>query len=229
MTATRINLPVSTETDMITPSEITPHKITVEEFARIPHSKHTELVDGVIVERTLLPGYENYEEEKTAGNGGGLNAALAGIVFFFLRLYLLKNPIGHITGADGTYILKPPMIRTPDVAFISKTRLPVLPVGYIPMPPDLAVEIISPTNSATDMERKRKEYLENSVKLVWMIYPDTLTAHAHLPDNTGSIVDIDGALEGGEVLPGFTLPLRDLFADLIPSPTDQAGPDTPSA
>ena len=78
--------------------------------------------------------------------------------------------------------------------------------------PDLAVEILSPTNTRTEMQIKLKEYFLGGVKLVWMIDPEKRTADVYTAPDAKTAIPTDGSLDGGEVLPGFSLPLAELFA-----------------
>jgi Uma2 family endonuclease len=79
--------------------------------------------------------------------------------------------------------------------------------------PDLAVEVLSEGNTPAEMNRKLGEYFAGGVRLVWLIDPDTQTALAYTSPDKSNFIGADGALDGGDVLPGFGLPLRDLFAE----------------
>jgi Uma2 family endonuclease len=103
------------------------------------------------------------------------------------------------------------------VAFLSWARFP----GGKPPPredrvpavvPDLAVEVLSKSNTKREMARKRREYFAAGVKLVWEIDPETRAANVYTGPDAVSPVPVDGTLDGGDVLPGFTLSLRDVFA-----------------
>lgn len=189
-------------------------KITVEEFARMPRTKLSELVDGVVVEKNNEPEAALYEWELEVGGSGGVNTFLAMQLGFFIQLYLVNNNIGYVSGADGTYILSPGLTRIPDVGFILKDRLSSPPTSFIPIPPDLAVEVISPSESAGDIVRKVGEYFTAGVGLVWIIFSDVRKVYVYTAEDKVQILNESDTLDGGEVLPGFTLPLRDLFAIL---------------
>ncbi len=107
------------------------------------------------------------------------------------------------------------MLLSPDVAFISKDHPQSEGDGFYDHAPDLAVEVISPSEHAADIDLKTQKYLEYGTKLVWVIYPKTQRIVVYSSGmQSGSTVDINGTLDGGDVLPGFTLPVRDIFAVL---------------
>jgi Uma2 family endonuclease len=160
-----------------------------------------ELVDGVLVEKVMA-----YSE-------GSLAAAIIG----HLSIYLAEYDLGNVSGADGTLKLWPGLVRAPDVSFVSWDKLPgrQLPSQKIPLLiPDLAVEVLSESNTRGEMERKLKEYFLAGVRLVWYIDPETRTARVFTaPDEAVTLTESD-SLDGGDVLPGFTLPLKKLFAKM---------------
>ena len=114
----------------------------------------------------------------------------------------------------------PGLVRIPDVAFISWERLPgkvVVPDEAIPdLAPDLAVEVLSEGNTKEEMERKLKDYFFAGVRLVWYIDLKKRTAEVYTSPDQGVTLTEGQTLDGGEVLPGFRLPLRQLFALLAP-------------
>jgi Uma2 family endonuclease len=114
------------------------------------------------------------------------------------------------------------LVRVPDVAFFSWDKLPgrVFPSKTIPaLAPDLAVEVLSEGNTPEEMERKLREYFLAGVRLVWMIDPRKRTAEVYTsPDAPTATFDERQALDGGDVLPGFTLPLAELFGRLPSAP-----------
>ncbi len=114
------------------------------------------------------------------------------------------------------------LVRIPDVSFFCWDKLPgrVLPSKPIPdLFPDLAVEVLSESNTPEEMERKLREYFLAGVRLVWMIDPRERTAEVYTaPDAPAFRLDESGVLDGGNVLPGFRLPLAELFARLPAAP-----------
>jgi Uma2 family endonuclease len=126
----------------------------------------------------------------------------------------LTNPIGYVTGADGSYILSATNRPIPDVGYISKGRLPELPLREDPIPPDLAVEVVSPTDDLREVQKKALRYLHYGVQLVWLVYPEDQTVDVYQPSDPSVEVQtyrMGEALCGAGVLPGFSLPLADIF------------------
>ena len=160
-----------------------------------------ELVDGVLVEKTM--GYQE--------------SLLAGAILEYLRAYVKARDLGIVLGADGTLKILPRQVRIPDVCFIAWERFPggKLPPEPIPaVAPDLAVEVLSEGNTAGEMQRKLRDYFAAGVRLVWYVDPRSRTATAYTAPEQETVLDQQQSLSGGEVLPGFELPLRDLFAEL---------------
>lgn len=158
-----------------------------------------ELVDGVLVEKAM----------------GFREGVLASILTYFLWNYLEEHDLGVIAGADGPIRLQIGLVRLPDVCFVSWKRLGDTEVPEDPISkviPELAVEILSKSNTHAEIERKRKEYLAAGVLKVWVIDPRTETAEIHTPPARKKTIDKSGTLDGGKILPGFKLPLADLFA-----------------
>jgi Uma2 family endonuclease len=166
-----------------------------------------ELVDGVLVEKAM--GY--YE------------SLLAGLLLRLLWNFLDEHDLGIALAPDGTLRLMPGLVRMPDVSFLCWDRFPGrrLPAEAIPdLAPDLAVEILSEGNTEAEMARKVGEYFRAGARLVWLVDPRERSARVFTSPQTFSTVTEEGALDGGAVLPGFQVSLRDWF--------ERAGPrDTP--
>ena len=145
---------------------------------------------------------------------GHLESRLAARLIEVLSYYLDANDIGIIAGADGPHRLQSDLVRIPDVAFISYGRIPEGADPATPMPawiPSLAVEIISPGNTTAEMERKRREYFEAGVELVWLVDPPQRSVQVFSSPDEFTIVAGDDELDGGSVLPGFQLSVRQWF------------------
>lgn len=162
-----------------------------------------ELIEGTLVEKGM-----GHKESV-------LSWQLGALFWSFLQ----QHDLGYCTTADDLVRLMPNLVRGPDVSFVSwKTR----PKRMIPQEqistevPDLAVEILSPSNTRKEMQIKLKEYFLGGVKLVWIIDPEKRTAEVYTAPDKVTAIPADGALDGGEVLPGFTLPLATLFAKFGP-------------
>lgn len=113
--------------------------------------------------------------------------------------------------------LFPALVRVPDVALTSWDRLPEGQMPAAPVPaivPELAVEVLSRSNTPAEMKVKRGEYFSAGVRIVWEIDPESRTAMIYTPSAPAVTLRVGEALDGGDVLPGFCLPLADLFAIL---------------
>lgn len=117
--------------------------------------------------------------------------------------------------ADTGFVLneEPPTVRVPDVAFVSKERLPEggIPEGFGDGAPDLAVEVVSPSNSASDLQQKALDYLDAGGRIVWLVDPAKETATVLRSRSDIAILQGNDALEGGDVIPGLRIPLTELF------------------
>jgi Uma2 family endonuclease len=181
-----------------------PGTATEEDVLAIRHSPERrlcELVDGVLVEKAM----------------GFRESYLAGILITLLWAFVRPRNLGIVTGADGMMRLFPGLVRIPDVAFLSWNRFPNRHVPTEPIPdvaPDLAVEVLSAGNTAREMARKRQDYFAAGVHLVWQVDPRTRTVEVFTAPAQSTILHEIHVLDGGTVLPGFTLPLQELFAAL---------------
>jgi Uma2 family endonuclease len=105
----------------------------------------------------------------------------------------------------------------PDVAFFSWDRLPEGRAPTVPIPaiyPDLAIEVLSAGNTNREMARKLREYFAAGTRLVWYVDPALRAVTAYTSETTSVVLTAGGSLDGGDVLPGFVLPVNDLFAVL---------------
>jgi len=137
------------------------------------------------------------------------------VLSHFLHLYLDNHNLGVLAGEAGLLRILPGQIRAPDVSFIRRERFSgrQLPDAAIfAVAPDLAVEILSTANTPEEMDRKLRDYFLSGVRLVWYIENKTRTARAYTAVDAWTEIGCDGSLLGGEVLPGFELPLAQLFA-----------------
>jgi Uma2 family endonuclease len=113
------------------------------------------------------------------------------------------------------------LVRIPDVSFTNWDRVPGRRVPSAPVPdlaPDLAVEVLSEGNTCEEMARKLKEYFLSEVRLVWYIDPRNRTVRVYTSADEVTQLGTSDALDGGEVLPGFTVPVSNLFEQLAPVP-----------
>ncbi len=140
-----------------------------------------------------------------------LSSEIAILIAAALLAFVRPRKIGHVTGEQGGYQFSDNSVIAPDVAFISTQRQETLSYyGFGQVPPDLAVEIISPTDKVSIIRRKLALYAEMGT-LVWLVYPERQLVEVYAPDAPVEIVDIDSEVSGGAVLPGFSLKLRDFL------------------
>jgi Uma2 family endonuclease len=189
--------------------------ISAEQFWEIVHrpeneGRRLELVQGVIVEEMGL--------NDMAGGTGGKHGEVVGRLTVRAGSFIENNRLGRYTGAETCFVLHTDSngeetIRCPDFAYISFARAPQpLEDEFVPFAPDLAVEIISPGNSAAHMHDKVLDYLRYGTLQVWVFYPESRTAVVHTKDGAITYMP-DDVLDGGDVLPGFTLTVREVFGE----------------
>jgi Uma2 family endonuclease len=120
--------------------------------------------------------------------------------------------------------LAPGLVRIPDVSFVAWEKLPGRRLPRQPIPdllPDLVVEVLSEGNTPREMARKLDEYFALGVRLVWLVNPTVETVEVYTSRHQSLVLDKSAILDGGVVLPGFTLPIRTFFAE--PSRRDTDG------
>lgn len=135
-----------------------------------------------------------------------------------LSVYVDEHDLGEVYTAEPGFILAPEpesVVRAPDLAFVSKERIPpaAQQQGFWALAPDLAVEVISPSETAEDIQIKVQDYLTAGTRLIWLVYPRTRTVLEYQSATRIRQLGHDDNLEGGVVIPGFVYPLRRLFRD----------------
>lgn len=173
--------------------------ITADELPWVqPAEKRTELVRGRMIVR-----------EPAGFQHGSVAMAIAARLHDFVR----RNALGRVLAAETGFRLftNPDTVRAPDVAFVRRERIPdPMPRGFAAFAPDLVVEVRSPADRPGEVADKVADWLRAGTRLVWVIDPDQRDAHVHRPDGTISHVTSEGALDGEDVLPGFSCPLADV-------------------
>ena len=159
-----------------------------------------ELIRGVLCE--TMPGGREH---------GRIAAQLCYLLVSFIR----PRRLGWVMGTDAGVWLErdPDTVREPDVAFFAAGNYPAEPGarGYAEAIPDLVVEIASPNDSAREVEDKARMWLSFGVRLVWVAYPDTRSVVAHPLGGEARALGADDTLDGGDVLPGFSCKVGDVF------------------
>ena len=131
-----------------------------------------------------------------------------------LALYVKKHKLGRVYAAETGFYLQrqPDTVRAPDVAFVSQERLKdVESGGFFPGAPDLAIEVISPSDVYSEVEEKVAQWLEAGTQMVVIVNPKQRTARVHCSLTEIKMLTEADILEGGELIPGWTLPLREIF------------------
>lgn len=175
--------------------------------------EHYEVVDGQVVEEPPLGARE-----------GCIATAIAALLDQFVRVRRLGRVAGEVL-----FVLRaePRLHRKPDVAFVSAGRWaltrPVARAAAWDVIPDLAVEVVSPTDLAVDVQAKIAEYFAVGVRLVWVVFPDQAEVYAYESPRVVRIFGREEAVDGGAVLPGFAMPLAEVFEAGV----DEANPADP--
>lgn len=169
-----------------------------EQFIALPENRDRrfELIYGEIIEK--MPTQ--------------LHALIAALIIGHLFNYLTKHPIGWPL-VEARYQLPDDDENSvvPDVSFTRDRSREIIDQGPIPYMPDLAVEIQSPDDTLKGLREKAAYYIANGTRLVWLVYPHKKLVEVYRPDDQIDILTEQDTLEGFDVLPGFTLPVRDIF------------------
>lgn len=179
------------------------------ELAHLPENadKRLDLIEGVI-----------YEMPPAGMEHGASGANL----LIDMGVYVRAHDLGMVTAAETGFVVHTDAngkdtILAPDVGFIAKARVPAESVKqYVPLAPDLAVEVVSPNDSASDVHIKVNKYLQYGTPVVWVVYPVTRTVVVHTATGAQTL-GADDQLDGGSILPGFKLRVGAIFTFSSPS------------
>jgi Uma2 family endonuclease len=176
-------------------------RITADELFELPDDgKHYELVRGV-----LRVG------EPPGAQHGSVGMTIGALLFNHVRLHGL----GVVFTAETGFLLArdPDTVRAPDAAFVRSSRIPPGGPGpqYFEGAPDLAVEVIAPSDTLYEVEEKVAEYLEAGSRLVWVVSPKLRRVTVHEPGDRIRVLSESESLDGGEVVPGFRCEVREIF------------------
>jgi Uma2 family endonuclease len=164
-----------------------------------PNKRLCELVDGVLVEKPM----------------GAPESLLACVIIQWMLNHLEKDDSGVVLGEGGPVRLMRGLVRMPDVSYISRDKLPGGDFPDDPIAdfaPDLAIEVLSKSNTKTEMKRKLRDFFRHGVRLAWLIDPRKQTAEAYTSPEEFQAIGKNQSLDAGDVLPGFRLSLKKLFA-----------------
>lgn len=182
--------------------EAAPRPVTVEQLEEISRDRthRHELLRGELI--TMSP---------TGGQHGRFVYQLT----IVLGQYISEHDLGAGFGAETGFRLQvdPAIVLAPDVSFIRKENFTPErdAVSFVPGAPDLVVEVLSPSDGATYVQKKVETWLHHGAQLVWVVEPETQTVHVYRTDGSVNLLKVGDALNGEKVLPGFSYPLARLF------------------
>ena len=176
---------------------------TDEEFMALPDDgDRYEIVNGELV---------------NMGNSGMEHGNLGTFLGGALELYIRPRKLGVACDSSTAFRMKSGNKRSPDISFVAKERLKglkKLPKGFFEGAPDLAIEVLSPSNTFEEIHSKLVEYFESGCKLAWVINPDEESVLVYRKPQPEKLLKITDSLDGEELVPGFTLAIAELFTEL---------------
>jgi Uma2 family endonuclease len=187
-----------------------PSRYTPEDLLTLPDGHHYELIDDQLVERNM----------------GAEASLVAANLIALLGAHVHPQKLGHVFASDCGYQIfpdQPNRVRYADGSFIARGRFPNerVPRGHVRIPPDLAMEVVSPNDLAEEVEGKVEDYLRAGIRLLWVLYPNTQTVYVFRRDGSVSRLTRASELSGEDVIPGFVCRVEDLF------PSTPSEPSTP--
>ena len=181
-------------------------RLTAQDLWRLGEGDaRRELVDGQVVEMAPV---------------GGVHGEITLRIGRKLAEHVERHGTGKVLVGDVGFVLNlphdPERVRGPDVAFVSSQRLPGgrLPQGFLSGAPDLAVEVLSPSDNPVDVQQKVRDYLDAGARLVWVFAPQAKTVTVYRTDGSARLLREQDFLEGEDVLPGLSIPLADVFSSV---------------
>ncbi len=184
------------------PADAPAPPMTADELLRLPTGmgKRYDLIRGEL--RTMSPA-------------GFRHGSIVAILTRRLVAYVMDGKLGRVAGAETGYVLErnPDTVRAPDISFVTQARLDEISLirGFFPGAPDLAVEVVSPGDSASEVLAKTTDYLEAGARQVWVLYPDERKVAVFRSIRESHIIADGDTLDGGDLLPGFACPVAELF------------------
>lgn len=178
------------------------HQLTAEDLLDMPEvpGKRFELVDGELVE--VSPSND-------------LHHAIVEIVYDVLRDHVRQHNLGLVRFDGLAYVIRrgPDQVRVPDVSFVAWDRVPDSgpSARFWEGAPTIAVEVVSPTDRANDIQERVQDYLEATTRQVWVLWPTRRTVTVYGANGSVRQLGPDESLDGGDVLPGFIVRVADLF------------------
>jgi len=178
-----------------------PTLMTAADLLRMPeYEKRYELVRGVL---------------RVSEPAGWVHGMIAARLVSYLLQHVEPHGLGRVFSEGTGFFLArdPDSVRSPDAAFVREERMAQQQslAGFFGTAPDLAVEVISPSDRIAEVEEKMAEYWASGVRSVWTVYPNTRTVTVHSPDGTARTLKEGDVLDGGDVVPGFRCNVAALF------------------
>lgn len=173
---------------------------TEKELLALPKDRGKyELVDGELV---FMPpaGFEHGD--------------ISGEALSRLRTYVRRKKLGRVVDGQTGFWMKSGNLRSPDVSFVSKQRLlklTRLPTGFFLGTPDMVVEVLSPDDRMSNIEKKIRDYFESGTKLLWLVNPVTRTVRVYRDPDNYRLLTIKNNLAGEDIVPGFSMAVKKLF------------------
>lgn len=181
------------------------------------------ITEKIAMEVKSIEGFEHLEVEsgewvgfdRDEFMGGEEHGWIESLLITYLTRWVLEKKSGRVYPSDTDFVLggTPDDIqlhRRPDVAYVQNARV-VPSAGYVYVVPDLVIEIISPTEKPYKIRQKLREYIDNGVQQVWQVFPDDHEIVVNLPDGTARTYREGDIISGGNLLPGFTLAVTNVF------------------
>lgn len=175
--------------------------VTADELLRISaQGQRCELIGGEILE--MVPS-------------GGIHGRVANRIAYLLTAYVESRDLGTVFAAETGFLIRrnPDTVRAPDVAFVAKQRLPAEAIGtaYLEGAPDIAVEVISASDLASQVHAKTQAWLDAGARLVWVVYPDSRTVTVCRSPRDVTVLFEADTLDAKPVFDDFAVPLEDVF------------------
>jgi len=172
---------------------------TDEELETLPKDGHKyELLDGDLI---MSPVHADHGK-------------ICARILTMIKHFADSRKLGEVYDSSTGFRLSDDLLLCPDVSFVSKARLSkveVVPDKFLAGAPDLVVEVLSPSDRMTQINRKLEHYFEHGARLAWLVNLRKLQIHIYTADSIEALTDLDDVLTGGAVLPGFKCKLRKIF------------------
>ncbi len=177
--------------------------LTADDLLTVSDDRRFELIDGRLLEKLM----------------GARASSIAVAISTALKIHVKPQQLGGIFDGECGYVLfpdQPNRVRRPDISFVRRERFPggEIPEGWFHLAPDLAVEILSPNNTAPQIASRITDYLSAGVPLLWVIDPATRLVQIFRGGGSAAWLIGSGELKGENVLPGFTCRVEDIFVEL---------------